>query len=379
MQNLMKKKLAVLIVTYGEVEDPTIKNLLPNSRLIMKRITTSIANIPHVVQLFISWVRSIKRNRAWTKSGYRSRLNEITRTQTALIKTALNSTATRNESTPLADAEFEVMDAYYFVPPLLEDALKKVEDYDGILIVPMVPVESAFACGVSCKVVLEKFGDAAFSKVRVLHRLWDDERLMKILVDHFFSNLPAAFNTPSSGVALAVHGTLVKDGKGNTPTVHTGLQATYDFFEKLKAAILSDARCRITDIRIAALNHKFGGTWMEDTLQKALHGFKASGIERVSMFPYGFFADNSEADFEALEELHQSPFKETHYIPCLNDSPQFAVWTAEKIRTQAEWLMNGYPSIPVQDIQNALTPMAPVINYTAESQAAPSSAQPETV
>lgn len=86
------------------------------------------------------------------------------------------------------------------------------------------------------------------------------------------------------------------------------------------------------------MNHKFGGTWMTETLGRALEEFKAEGIEEVVIFPFGFLADNSEADLEAVMEVQQAGYP-LQYIPCLNDSPDFIDLLAGRVKLAATQLV----------------------------------------
>lgn len=322
----MPKKVAVLLATYGEVEEATFKKLYPNSSRILHYITSRIANLPKPLQIFIATMRSLKRKSYWGKLDYRSKLNEITRRQANILQTVLNQNS--NERT------YVVREAYYFVPPYFETVMHESRDFDAIITVPMIPVESEFACGISCYIAINDFKEIAFQKVRIMKHLWNNDELVQICVNHIFERLPKSLPN-KIGLALTAHGTLVKDSKGETPKINTGYQETLDFFEKLKSAIERDSRNPFDSIKLGAMNHKFGGEWMPETLEKALEEFKAEGISEIVMFPFGFFADNSEADLEGVEEATAAGFK-VHYVPCLNDSEPFIKWLASRIEQKVE-------------------------------------------
>ncbi|NTW48488.1 MAG: ferrochelatase [Chlorobiales bacterium] len=324
------KKIMVVIATYGEVEDPTLKNLLPNSRRIIEIVTSQVADLSKLMRTFIAYFRSFKRNWTWTRAGYHSRLVKINEAQTALIATQLGSL---KESLG-EEFTLEVKDAYFFVPPYFEDVIANHPSYDAVVVVSMFPIESAFSCGVACKTVRDTWGEKAFEKIHVIGSLWDDAELMRIYTDHVFKTMAQFGETGSGekkGLVLAVHGTLVRDSNGNPSKVQTGFDATMAFYEKVKAAILADPRSDFADIKLGCLNHRYGGTWTPDTLEKAFDDFKQSGIDSVSLFPFGFFADNSEVDFEAKRKLEGAGFKKNQYIECMNASPEFAGWVAKKI------------------------------------------------
>ncbi|MFQ3609701.1 MAG: ferrochelatase [Chloroherpetonaceae bacterium] len=324
----MPKKIAVILATYGEVEEATFKHLYPNSSRILHYITSRIANLPKPLQVFIATMRSLKRKSYWGKLGYRSKLNEVTRNQTKALQVALNQRS--NEKT------YVVRDAYYFVPPYFETVMNDVRDFDAVITVPMIPIESEFACGIACYIAVNDFREMAFQKVRVMKHLWNSDELAQICVNHVFEQMPKKLPA-KVGLVLTAHGTLVKDNNGETPKINTGYQETLDFFEKLKSAFERDARNPFASIKLGAMNHKFGGEWMPETLAKALEEFKAEGIDEIVMFPFGFFADNSEADLEGVEEASAAGVK-VHYVSCLNDSEPFINWLAARIEQKAKWL-----------------------------------------
>lgn len=331
----MPKKIAVLLATYGEVEEATFKQLYPNSSRILHYITSRIANLPKPLQVFIATMRSLKRKSYWGKIGYRSKLNEVTRNQSKALQVALNQRS--NEKT------YVVRDAYYFVPPYFETVMNEVREYDAVITVPMIPIESEFACGIACYIAVNDFREIAFQKVRVMKHLWNSEELMQICVNHVLEQMPK--NLPQKvGLVLTAHGTLVKDNNGETPKINTGYKETLDFFDSLKSAFERDARNPFVSIKLGAMNHKFGGEWMPETLSKALEEFKAEGIREMVMFPFGFFADNSEADLEGVEEASLAGVT-AHYVPCLNDSEPFIAWLAQRIEQKAKWIEMTSPKI----------------------------------
>ena len=337
----MRKKFAVIISTYGEVEDPTLENLLPNSKRIIQMVTCQIAELSKIMHHAIAGFRSAKRRKIWTKAGYRSRLNRINRQQMALISQKIAPCL----STLDEPVDVDFFEAYFFVPPYLEDVVRQVNDegYDEVIIVSMIPVESAFSCGVACKIVMDELPDAYVLNTHVIGSFWRDERLGKIFADHIFSAVKRnhfCHATEKNGLVLAVHGTIVRDGNGNEPPVPTGLRQTFEFFESVKNEILSDPRNCFQDVKLGCMNHKFGGEWTHETLELAMQEFQAAGVENLALFPFGFFADNSEVDFEAKSSLEKSAFQNTLYIDCINDSEPFALWLAEKILNKIQMVQN---------------------------------------
>jgi len=80
-----RKRYAVVVVTYGEVEKLTLKNLWPSSRRILKVITSQIVKVPSFLIYLIADYRSTKHFINWRWNGYESSLlQSIGRRQSAL-------------------------------------------------------------------------------------------------------------------------------------------------------------------------------------------------------------------------------------------------------------------------------------------------------
>ncbi len=183
-----RKKYAVIVTTYGEVEDVTIRNLWPSSRKILKAVTRQIVHIPAALIYFIADYRSTKHYIKWKINHYQSSLLAVNRAQTERLSEALAA----SRSPFLSTIEVDVTDAYYFVLPSLEEKLQQLRSYyDGVVVVPMIPVESAFSCGVACQMVVDSYGESSFSQVRVLSKLWNDERLHNIYANYLFGQIAA--------------------------------------------------------------------------------------------------------------------------------------------------------------------------------------------
>jgi protoheme ferro-lyase len=334
-----KKKYAVVIATYGEVEKLTLRNLWPSSRRIVKVITRQIVKVPKLLIYFIADYRSTRHYIDWRLHNYESTLVGTNRVQTGLVASRLR----QSDHPVFSGVDVDVMDAYYFVPPYLEDTLQHLEkEYDGVIVVPMIPVESAFSCGVACQMVSDVYGDRRFEHVRVLNKLWQDPRLHRLYADYLFQRVDRGYvrKGTRTGLVLVIHGTLVRDRAGNPPRVFTGLNETSAFFESMKKVIMSDPRNMFDDVRQGCMNHSAGGQWTSDTIEKALEEFEEEGYDCVVMFPYGFFADNSETEYEAQTLLEKSPIPYKQYIRCINGSPDFAGWLTERIVDELQILSN---------------------------------------
>ncbi|NTU58830.1 MAG: ferrochelatase [Chlorobiaceae bacterium] len=332
------KRYSVVLVTYGEVEHLTARSLWPSSRKIVQVVTRQIVSLPKVMIYALGDFRSTKHYIDWKLNRYRSRLVEINRAQTRGVAIELQ----KDERLAEAGIAVDVEEAYYFVPPYLEDVLEKSRTVsDGIIVVPMIPVESAFSCGPACQMAIDVYGEGHLGVVRVVRGLWKDLELHRLYLDYLFSSLSAQLRSSAgkrAGLVLVIHGTIVKNRKGNTPSVFTGLEETMEFFRLMREKILSDPRNVFGEVKLGCLNHRSGGEWTSETVELALEEFQGDGFEAVAMFPFGYFADNSETDYEAKKLLDHSGIVHKQYIPCINESPGFARWLSSRIASEISLL-----------------------------------------
>jgi protoporphyrin/coproporphyrin ferrochelatase len=333
-----KHRYGVVLVTYGEVEKLAVRTLVPCSRKIVQVVTRQIVKLPKAMIYALGDYRSIKHYIDWKINRYRSRLVAINRSQ----KDGVSRELARSERLVSMGAEVEVEEAYYFVPPYLETVLERFRGrMDGVVVVPMIPVESAFSCGVACQMAIDVYGEAIPGRVRVMHGLWNHKELYDIYLDHLFGSVTAGKlqdGKRKTALVLVIHGTIVRNRKGNPPSVFTGLEETYEFFRVMRDRILGDPRNMFGEVRLGCLNHTAGGEWTSDTVEKALGDFTQEGYDAVAMFPFGYFADNSETDYEARRLLDDSGIGHRLYIPCINESPEFCAWLATLIEEEIRLL-----------------------------------------
>jgi ferrochelatase len=328
---VMNRRYIVVLVTYGEVENLTARSLWPSSRKIVQVVTRQIVKLPKFMIYALGDFRSTRHYIDWKINRYRSHLVEINRSQAKGVADELR----QNENLAEAGVSIQVVDAYYFVPPYFEDVLEKSRSSaDGVLVVPMIPVESAFSCGPACQMAIDVYGEGHLASVRVVRGLWKEEELHRLYLDYLFASLSAQIVSTAAkrpGLVLVIHGTIVKNRKGNPPSVFTGLNETMEFFSLMREKILADPRNVFGDVKLGCLNHSSGGEWTAETAERALEELKQEGFGAVAMFPFGYFADNSETDYEAKKLLDESTIPRKQYIPCINESAGFARWLASKI------------------------------------------------
>lgn len=318
----MRKKIAVVVSSHGEVDKPSIKAYYDNMKHIFAHVS-EVMPIPKIAQILIPPIGAIVQARKSKKEGFISPMNRISAAQTALIEKELQK---------LNDGEIDlqVFNAFETTPPYTNETLRRVRDYDGIIVLVMNPMESDFSCGAVCRFALKEFGENAYSKLRVVTGLYKHQRLLNHYVNHIFYELRNG-EREKQGLIIALHGTVIADAKGNPVRFHNGYFENQSLFEGLKHTVEQDARNQFLTIEPAYLNHQVGGKWTEPTLSQTIASLKEKKIQNAYLFAAGYFADNSETEQAAQAQLKKADFKSAHYIPCINDSPEFAAIMAGEI------------------------------------------------
>ncbi len=328
----MKKHIAVVVSSHGEVDSPSFRAYYDNMKHIFAHVS-EIMPIPKLAQWLIPPIGAVIQTRKSKKEGYISPMNRISARQAKTISDKLQQLYSQ-------DFQFSVLNTFETTPPYTHDLLHQIlhaeHDYDGVIALVMNPMESAFSCGAICRFALKELGAKAYRSVRVVTGLYKNEALMRLYADHIFSH--AKPSSEKSGLIIALHGTVVSDTKGNPVPFHNGLMENQTLFSCLKQTIEHDSRNPFEHIEPAYLNHQVGGKWTEPTLAQTISLFKKNGIEHAYLFAAGYFADNSETHGNAQSQLKKAGFKTAHYIPCINDSEAFADLMAKEIVSAAERL-----------------------------------------
>jgi ferrochelatase len=320
----MKKHIAVVVSSHGEVDEPSVKAYYENMKHIFAHVS-EILPIPKLARLLIPPIGAVIQARKSKKDGYVSPMNRISAAQAQRIEEKLQ------QETSL-EFQFSVFNAFETTPPYTHDVLKRIlhaPDYDSTVVFVMNPMESAFSCGAICRFALKELGAKAYAKLRVVTGLYKNDDLMRLYADHIFSQTS---NIPEkSGLIVALHGTVISDNQAKPVAFHNGYMENQMLFSRLKQTLEEDSRNRFERIEPAYLNHQVGGKWTEPTLAQTISSFKKGELVNAYLFAAGYFADNSETEANAQSHLKKSGFNTAHYIPCVNDSETFASMMAKEI------------------------------------------------
>ncbi|NTW50323.1 MAG: ferrochelatase, partial [Chlorobiales bacterium] len=330
----MKKRIAVIVTAHGEAESASVKEHYQVAKHTIEHVA-QVMQIPTPVRAFVPIAAGLGNGIKWRKDGYRSPHNEITRAQAQRIASRLS------ELYDTPGIEFDVRACFGASSPYVEDVLKDTKDYDGQVIVSMTPIDSRLSCGLICYHVAGSYTPKEFAKVRVISRHWDDENLISIYKDHIFGERKKIQDLDERRVlALVLHGTVVRDAKGGDPGFHAGLDETYSFAERMKAAVLADPRNHYGRVVIAYLNHAVGGEWTRPSFEETLETLQKEDIKELALFPCGYFADGGETTGRAKILLSAAKIRNVIYIDCINTAPAFIDLLAKRVITATQNLIN---------------------------------------
>lgn len=330
----MKKRIAVIITAHGEAESAGIKEHFLVAKHTIEH-AAQVMEIPKPLKAFVPIAAGLGNGIKWRMDGYRSPHNQITREQASHVANRLS------ELYKTPGIEFDVRACFGASKPYVENVLGETKDYDGQIIVSMTPIDSRLSCGLICYHIAGNFTPKEFSKVRVVSRHWDDDNLITVYKDHIFGEKSKPQTPDETRVlALVLHGTIIRDAKGGDPGFHAGLEETYSFADRMKAAVEADPRNPYGRVVIAYLNHAVGGEWTRPSLEETLESLEKQEINELALFACGYFADGSETSGKAKSLLSAAKIKNVVYIDCINTSPAFIDLITKRVISATQNLVN---------------------------------------
>lgn len=314
--------MAVVLAAHGEAETTGFFENYQVSLHTLGR-ASEIISVPLPLRHFISFSSSVRKKIAGKRAG--SPQNPLTRLQSCALQAHLDAIS--------PDVEFEVKAAFSASEPSVENVLEKRHGYDGVIVVPMAPVDNAMSCGLLCAHLSKRCSPGELARTRVIGRLWKDETLHRAYLDYLLGSGRALPGGPGERNALMLlfHGTLVKDRFGSPPSFHTGHDETHAFARRLTALIESDPRSPWGTVTTAFLNHDVGGEWSTPSFDEAARLVLGRGFHHVSLFAAGYFSDGNETIHRESMLSTIDPSIQAETIPCLNDSPHLIACIAGRV------------------------------------------------
>jgi len=319
------KRIAVILAAHGEAET---SGFLENYRVSLHTLqrASELIAVPAPLQHFISFSSSL-RKKAASRGG--SPQNLLTRRQASALQKLLD----QRFPASCPGISFEVMAAFSASEPSVEALVGKTRLYDGRIVMPMAPVDNALICGLLCAYLAETASPSELARTRVIGRLWSDEALHHAYLDYLFgcASRPPVSQKERNALMLLFHGTLVEDRNGQPPSFHTGQTETASFARRLTELIEADPRNPWGTVATAYLNHDVGGRWSTPPFGDACRALDGKGLRHVSLFAAGYFSDGNETTGREQQCSAFDPDAQVETIPCLNDSPRFISFLADRV------------------------------------------------
>lgn len=322
--------MEVLCLTYGE---PPVNGWRPQyaySLSILNRLTRRIAPIPRFVTPLIAARRAWIRSRDFTRLGWQSPMETISRRQVEALQDEL---AAADPS-----RRYNVRLVFEFRRPFLQEVLRELvhDPPDKIIMAPLYVADSDFTSGVSRRDLAEFRARAGcgcpLPAPRYLEGFGYDPRSGKLMADFIWQECRRRGwdleKCRSSVLILGAHGTLVRPPAG----INSGARETRYLFGQIRHHL----RERFASIRLGWLNHTFGGEWTFPEVTDSARESRQAGIRNVVYFPFGFVADNGESQLEGRRQLEVFPWDDLLHLPCLNESPDLTRLLAARVLERLE-------------------------------------------
>jgi ferrochelatase len=325
---------AVVLVNLGTPDAPTrsavrryLKQFLSDPRVveIPRLVWWFILNL--IILPFRSGQSAKKYAMIWTREG--SPLKVHTQKQAALLRGAL---AERGH-----DGVSVVM-AMRYGSPSLPDVLSqlKAEGKDRLLLLPAYPQYSGTTTASIYDAVFEHYGKVRnVPELRFIRNYHDHDAYIDALHNSVLNHWE--INGRPEKIVMSFHG---------VPKRTLMLGDPYHC-ECLKTARLLATRLRLTpDDYLVTFQSRFGkAEWLQPYTAPTLQQLARDGVTRVDLLCPGFTSDCletlEEISMEARHDFEAAGGKVFHYIPCLNEAPDWIAALAEI----AEQHMIGWPTM----------------------------------
>ena len=313
----------VILVAHGEAEGA---GFFENFRVGQRTLAHSaeVMHLPAPLRWLICTLGALRKRFGQTAG---SPHNAWTRAQAAALAARLEQRL---------DEPVAVLAAFASCPPLVKELIAQAPSARRRVYVSMSPSDSRLSCGLICH-ALQASGQGT-KQAQVLARLWDDPAFVALNAAHARAGCVAEgpARAEKTALVLAFHGTLVRDQSGQAPEFHNGLAEKQRFAADLRSALLAEADAPWVEVVPAYLNHDVAGSWTQPTVATVLDDLARRGFERVWAFACDYVVDSSEVIGGLAKALKASRVADARLLPCLNDSPDFIAYLADRVRQALE-------------------------------------------
>jgi len=322
------KHIRILLAAHGEGET---SGFADNFRISWHTLShaAEVMRLPAPLRLLICTFGALRKRLG---GGSGSPHNANTRAQAAALETRLNKNA---------GDYYRVEPVFASAPPYLDDSIGLPEGVERQLILNMIPTDSRLSCGLGCHALAATPG-CARERTHIVARFWESPELVDVHCDHVVEHFPLLESDQETCLVLVLHGTIVRDERGQAPAFHTGETEKSAYGDALKSALLAMTDRPWQRVEIAYLNHGVGGEWSSPTLPNLLTRLGGEGVQRAVVYACEHLVDGGET-LGLPKLLEASPIPETHCLPCLNASAPFIEFLADRICSMA--------SDPVPDLR----------------------------
>jgi len=311
------RQIRIVLAAHGEAETA---GFLENFRVGWRTLghAAQVMGLSSVLRLTVCTLHAL-RKRLTGRGG--SSHNANTRDQ----KIALQLRLDRHNN-----AHFSVESAFASAPPYVEQQLETAAGYDQQVLINLIPSDSRLSCGLFCH-ALHDAPKHVKQRTIVLSRLWESPELIDIHCTHLATHFPPTEPETSNCLLLVLHGTLVRDKKGEKPSFHTGEDEKNFYAQALRTALVGCPEKRWDRVEIAHLNHGVGGQWSEPTVDEMLARLEKQGISHLVAYACEHLVDGSETSLLAAR-LDRSSIPHAHCLPCLNSDPNLIDFLASRVQ-----------------------------------------------
>lgn len=312
-------RVLVLLAAHGEAAGSGFREHYSVSWRTLAH-AADVMSLPAPLRFVICLLGAARKSRD-RNSG--SRHNALTQRQARALEATLGDDTLHS---------YQVKAVFASAEPGMGQALQTADRPATVLVHSMIPTDSRLSCGHSCRTAHALAEDA---EVLPLSRLWDDPELIAVHEAHLAEQLATIGGEkkadPQCALVVVLHGTLLTDGKGHPPGFHNGEKEKTRYGEQLQSALAGMPDRPWQRVVVAYLNHAVGGHWSQPELTRCLEQLAQDGVHRAFIYAAEHLVDGAETS-RLGQTLQDSPLEGGHCFPCLNDSPRFIDYLADRVR-----------------------------------------------
>ncbi|MGB7440663.1 MAG: ferrochelatase [Coleofasciculaceae cyanobacterium] len=335
-------RVAVLLMGYGEVE--SYEDFANYNEQALNLLTAKFAPVPTWVYPPLAKILAIFDFHEWghQHGNFISPHNKIFEQQRAGIE--------KNLQEKWGD-RIQVFKAFNFCAPFLPEQVLseiKAQDFDKLLIYPLLVVDSIFTSGIAVEQVnlgLTKLTNTDTSEhwlkgLRYIPSFYNEEEYLNLtaqMVEEKIAADLAETHLPSQiGIILMNHG---------CPHEAKGFVSGIDESQALYEGVREKLMYKYPLLSVGWLNHQTPLIkWTQPNAELAAKNLIDLGAKALVFMPIGFATENHETLLDVHHIIHnlerRNPQVTYVQMPCVNDHPEFLKMAADWANPQIETLLS---------------------------------------